>query len=128
MSLVVDNWKDSIALCQHVLNELTDKVNVLKSSLDFFNESQQTLQQLKRYEEFYNSFQEAYDLYFFLYLGHFLRTEHYHKQKNETITDKTIKGLAPYEVFQYEKGKLNKIYSEGSKYWKHCISYLLLAL
>jgi len=67
-------------------------------------------------------------LYFFLYLGHFLRTEHYHKQKNETITDKTIKGLAPYEVFQYEKGKLNKIYSEGSKYWKHCISYLLLAL
>ena len=57
MSLVVDNWKDSIALCQHVLNELTDKVNVLKSSLDFFNESQQTLQQLKRYEEFYNSFQ-----------------------------------------------------------------------
>jgi len=94
MSLVVDNWNDSIALCKHVLMELTDKVNVLKSLLDVFNESQQIL---KKYEEFYNSFQEAYDLYFFLYLGHFLRTEHYHKQKHETIniTDKkTVKRIS----------------------------------
>ena len=129
MSVVVDNWSNSIALCKHVLKELTDKVNVLKSSLDYFNESHSQSLQLKKIEEFYNSFQEAYDLYFFLYLGHFLRTEHYHKQKNEIITDKTfLKGLAPYEVFQYEKGKLNKIYNEGTKYWKHCISCLLLAL
>ena len=123
--LVVENWGSSIALCTQLLIVLEKKVTLLRLTVDQFNDS---IQPLKKYEEFYNSFQEAYDLYFFVYLGHFLRTEHYHRQKNEILNDNNFKVLYPYEVYQYQTGKLNKIYSKGTKYWKHCISYLVEAL
>jgi hypothetical protein len=125
MSLV-ENWGSSIALCQHLLIVFEKKVRLLQLTVDHFNDD--SMQPFKKYEDFYNSFQEAYDLYFFLYLGHFLRAEHYHRQKNETLNDNNFKALHPYKVYQYQKGKLTKILSEGNKFWKHCISYLVEAL
>lgn len=90
---IVVNWVESIACCNYVMIELKEKVRMLEESLDDILKTNDT-KQLKKFEEFYASFQEAYDLYFFLYLGHFLRTEHHYKQP--TVSKNHMKLLKLY--------------------------------
>ena len=125
----VENWSSSVDYCGHVLEQLEQRVRFLNDTLQEledqikeFNE----VQQLKKYEDFYNAFQEAYDLYFFWYLGHFLRSNHY--DKKQTVLDKNKKLLQTYSIYQYKKDSLEKEIVRGNNYWKHCISYLLAAL
>ena len=102
---IVVNWVESIANCNYVMMELKEKVRMLEESLDDILITNDT-KQLKKFEEFYASFQEAYDLYFFLYLGHFLRTEHHCKQP--TVSKNHMKLLKSYTIYQYKKASLER--------------------
>ena len=126
MAKIVVNWEESIAYCNHVLKQLNNRVETLQNSLAELKSCEEKLQ-LQKYEEFYNSFQEAYDLYFFWYVGHFLRNEHHHKQL--TVTKEHVALLVPYKVYRYRTPtSLDKEFVDGTVFWKHCISYLLKAL
>lgn len=124
---IVENWDVSIMYCNYVMSQLEQKVKCLNDSMMelegmIMEGSSNEAQQLKKYEEFYNSFQEAYDLYFFLYLGHFLRSNHY--DKKQTVLENHKNLLASYSIYQYKKASLDKHIVDGNNYWKHCISYL----
>jgi len=73
---IVENWVDeSIAYCNYVMSQLEQKVKSLNDSLrelERMIEGSNESQQLKKYEEFYNSFQEAYVrllLFLFIFCG-----------------------------------------------------------
>ena len=97
---IVGNWDESVAYCDYAMSQLEQKVKSLSSSLEELEEmvkesNESNNQQLKKYEEFYHSFQEAYDnMYFFVYLGHFLRSNHY--DKKQTVLENHKKLLVPY--------------------------------
>jgi len=126
MAKFVVNWEESIAYCKHVLKQLNNRLEILQNSLEELNRCEEK-SQLQKYEEFYNSFQEAYDLYFFWYVGHFLRNEHHHKQL--TVPKEHVPLLDGYKIFRYRTPtSFDKDFVDGTEYWKHCISYLLKAL
>jgi hypothetical protein len=116
------DWENDPLNASKVVDENGEPLVVFHGTTKEFNE----VQQLKKYEDFYNAFQEAYDLYFFWYLGHFLRSNHY--DKKQTVLDKNKKLLQTYSIYQYKKDSLEKEIVRGNNYWKHCISYLLAAL
>ena len=115
---------ESIQLCKYAVFELGKKVQVLNDSLDSISNlsNDNTKQQLDECKLFYVQFQEAYDLYFFIYLGQFIRSSHYAEQpyvKHE--------GLKTYHVMQInpmDPGK--KTYDKKDYFWKHNVSYLLI--
>jgi hypothetical protein len=125
MEEIAVNWEESIAYCNHVKNQLNQRIQILDESLANLRSIDES-KQCKEYVKFYETFQEAYDLYFFWYLGHYIRSDHYYKQP--TVPKKHTKLLNPYHLIQYQKSSISKHYVEGKDFWKHCISYLLKAL
>ena len=65
-------------------------------------------------QNFYNDFQETYYLYFFTYLRHFLRDEHYFQEK--FIRTRV---LQKYSFLSEKKEIITREY-----FWIHCASYL----
>jgi hypothetical protein len=122
---IVEDWNKSLSYNNYVLKQLNDRMELLNSLLNnvILIDDQQ---QLKKYEEFYHSFQEASDLYNFWYLGHFVRSEHYYKQPTVDVKHKRM--FLSYRIYQYKKSSIEKIYVEGTQYWLHCICYLSQAL
>jgi hypothetical protein len=123
---IVEDWNKSLSYNEYVLKQLNDRIALLNILLNDILVDPRDQQQLKKYEEFYHSFQEACDLYHFWYLGHFVRSEHYYKQP--TVDVKHNKMFLSYSIYQYKKTSLEKIYVAGTKYWLHCICYLTHAL
>ena len=66
---------------------------------------------MQKIRSFYNDFQEAYDLYLFVYLGRFLRSTHYDGQP----VFQKHKNMRPYQV----KKEGNNI----SSFWCYCLAY-----
>jgi hypothetical protein len=106
---------------------LQKKVETLKENLEVFKlaMANPTTKNFKDNaynlsKKFYSEFQEVFDLYLFIYLGRFVREEHY---KDQPCIQKH-KALKSYHVAVFDtKGKhtLKSI----SYFWAYCISYYL---
>jgi hypothetical protein len=109
MKLKVD-WVESIALCKHAMNALQARIDNLLHRIENLQHFELAL-----LKDFYDSFQESYDLYYFIYLGHILRGSHYH---NEQLIDGKSK-LVPYTTFLIEENIKVNTANNNRKYWKH---------
>jgi hypothetical protein len=106
---------EAIAYCKYALDILKQRIDALNNTLiDVFSnikkESDDSL--FQKCKRFYKDFQESYDLYFFAYLGHWIREIHFNNQQWVRY-----KSLKEYSVLR--NGNDNKDYA-----WDCSASYL----
>jgi hypothetical protein len=104
------DYSESIAKLEYALDIMAVRIESLRSSAKKINEEPTLIS----CQNFYNDFQETYDLYFFTYLGHFLRTEHCFKEKH----------IRPRELEKYLFFNDKKEIVQRDYFWNHCASWL----
>jgi len=107
---------ESIEYLQHALGVMETMITLLENSVRELIATEPTLNSIQR---IYSEFQEVYDLYFFTYLGHFLRKDHHQQQayiRNKKLVD--------YKVMQCN----NKPEITQNYFWEHCATYLNLIM
>jgi hypothetical protein len=101
----------SIEHCTYALNVLEQRIELLDSLLGKINNNNKQKEQLFKCKEFYHKFQECYDLYFFVYLGHFIRKEHYQNQKSVHY-----KALREYCILRNNNGRQDYAWNCSASY------------
>jgi len=104
------DYSESIAKLQYALDIMAVRIKSLQSSAKEINKEPTLIS----CQNFYNDFQETYDLYLFTYLGHFLRDEHYFQEK--FIRTRV---LQKYAFLSEKKEIITREY-----FWIHCATYL----
>lgn len=105
----------SIDICKYALKILVQRVDSLQDQVNQMTHMKST-ELFNQSQHFYFDFQETYDLYFFIYLGHFLRHSHH-----ATQPFKRIKSMVKYYVLKPKSSQP----VQHDYFWSHCVSSLL---
>jgi len=106
-----------IEIGKYALDILVERVDSLQNALEEMKQFKPT-ELFAKSQHFYYDFQESYDLYFFIYLGHFLRHSHYATQPYK----RNPKNMVNYYVMKAKNPKP----VQHDYFWSHCVTYLLV--